>query len=194
MENLREQSDEELILLLRSGRASVTDYLMEKYKNMVRSKARTLYLIGGEEEDLIQEGMIGLFKAIRDYDPSRASSFRHFAEICISRQLYTAIEASNRKKNVPLNTYVSIDGDEETEPLAEVILSLQETSPEDLVIRAEDVESMRKAVREKLSDFEKKVLFLHLSGLSYQKIAEYLGKTAKSVDNAMQRVRQKLRS
>ena len=135
---MEERSDEELIRLLRSGNSEVTDYLMDKYKNLVRSKANALFLMGGEQDDLIQEGMIGLFKAIRDYDESKEASFRHFAELCITRQLYTAIEASNRKKNSPLNTYVSIDVSDGTEPLEEVFLSLQEMSPEELYIRAED--------------------------------------------------------
>ncbi len=189
---MEERSDEELIRLLRSGSSGVTDYLMEKYKNLVRSKANALFLIGGEQDDLIQEGMIGLFKAIRDYDDAKEASFRHFAELCITRQLYTAIEASNRKKNTPLNSYVSIDVSEGTESLEEIFLSLQEMSPEELVIRAEDIEDMRRAAAEKLSDLEKKALTLYLSGMTYQKIAEYLGKSPKSIDNALHRVRQKL--
>lgn len=189
---MEERSDEELIRLLRSGNSEVTDYLMDKYKNLVRSKANALFLMGGEQDDLIQEGMIGLFKAIRDYDESKEASFRHFADLCITRQLYTAIEASNRKKNTPLNTYVSIDVSDGTEPLEEIFLSLQEMSPEELVIRAEDIEDMRRAAAEKLSDFEKKVLTLYLSGMTYQKIAGYLGKSPKSIDNALHRVRQKL--
>ena len=189
---MEEKTDEELIRLLRGGHSEVTDYLMEKYKNLVRSKANALLLIGGEQDDLIQEGMIGLFKAIRDYDESKDASFRHFAEICINRQLYTAIEASNRKKNAPLNTYVSIDASDGTKPLEEIFRSFRELSPEELVIRAEDFENIRRTVEEKLSKLEKKVLFLYLSGMSYQKIGETLGKSTKSIDNALHRVRQKL--
>ena len=189
---MEERSDEELIRLLRNGNSEVTDYLMDKYKNLVRSKANALFLMGGEQDDLIQEGMIGLFKAIRDYDESKEASFRHFADLCITRQLYTAIEASNRKKNSPLNTYVSIDVSDGTEPLEEIFLSLQEMSPEELYIRAEDIEDMRRTAAEKLSELEKKVLTLYLSGMTYQKIAAFLGKSPKSIDNALHRVRQKL--
>lgn len=189
---MEEKSDEELIRLLRGGHSEVTDYLMEKYKNLVRSKANALFLIGGEQDDLIQEGMIGLFKAIRDYDESKDASFRHFAEICINRQLYTAIEASNRKKNAPLNTYVSIDASDGTKPLEEIFRSFRELSPEELVIRAEDFENIRRTAEEKLSKLEKKVLSLYLAGMSYQKIGETLGKSTKSIDNALHRVRQKL--
>lgn len=186
MDNYEARSDEELILLLREGHPEVTDYLMEKYKNLVRSKAKALFLTGGDTDDLIQEGMIGLFKAIRDYDATKEASFRHFADLCVSRQLYTAIEASNRKKNTPLNSYIPIDDEPDgSEPL-------EEESPEALVLRAEKLEDLKRAVAESLSPMEKKVLTLYLSGLGYQEIALRLEKTPKSVDNAIQRIRKKL--
>lgn len=193
MNDYKSKSDEELIRMLRSGRPEVTDYLMEKYKNLVRGKANTLFLIGGDTDDLIQEGMIGLFKAIRDYDETREASFRHFAELCVTRQLYTVIEASNRKKNTPLNSYVPLDtGASDTEPPEELLLAFQEASPEELVIRAEDLRDLKRAVTERLSSMEKKVLSLYLSGMSYLQIAEALNKPPKSIDNALQRIKRKV--
>ena len=193
MDHYETRSDEELIRALRAGDSEVTDYLMEKYKNLVRSKANALFLIGGDADDLIQEGMIGLFKAIRDFDEEKEAGFRHFAELCVTRQLYTAIEANNRKKNAPLNTYVSIDGEADGEPLEEILHSLQEASPEELIIRAEDIEDMRRAAEENLSAMEKRVLSLYLTGMNYTQIAEYLNKQPKSIDNAIQRIKKKLK-
>lgn len=193
MKDYEAQSDEALIRLLRSGQLDVMDYLMEKYKPLVRSKANTLFLIGGDTDDLVQEGMIGLFKAIRDYDETREASFRHFAELCVTRQLYNAIEADNRKKNSPLNRYVPIDlAAGETEPLEEALSSLRELNPEELVIREEDYREMLRVAEENLSALEKTVLSYYLSGMSYTAIAERLKKPPKSIDNALQRIKQKL--
>ena len=150
-----EMTDEALIERLRAGESAIADYLMEKYKGLVRKKARAMFLIGGDTDDLIQEGMIGLFKAVRDYQPDRESSFQSFANICIDRQIYTAIKSSNRQKHQPLNTY-----------------------------------EMKKS----LSPLENRVLQLYLDGNGYMDIARILGKTPKSIDNALQRIRGKIKS
>ena len=192
MKNKDTMTDEELVSRSRAGDTEATDQLIEKYKNLVRRKANAFFLIGGDTDDLIQEGMIGLFKAVRDFDDTRESSFCNFATICIDRQLRTAIERNNRKKHLPLNTYVSIDNEEDSEPLEETLRSLQAASPEELVIRSEDLAEIRRRVHEDLSSMEKEVLSMHLSGMSYVQIAETLGKNQKAVDNALQRIRKKL--
>ncbi len=192
MKNQDTRTDEELVQCSRAGDTEATDVLVGKYKNLVRRKANAFFLIGGDTDDLIQEGMIGLFKAVRDYDGTRESSFLNFATICIERQLRTAIERNNRKKHQPLNNYVSIDQENDSEPLEETLKSLQAVSPEELVIRAEDLQEIRRRASEDLSPMEKAVLSMHLSGLSYVEIAEALGKNQKSVDNALQRIRKKL--
>ena len=164
------------------------DHLMMKYKAMVRKKARAMYLFGGENEDLIQEGMIGLFKAIRDYRPEKESSFYHFAELCISRQMYTAIEASNRKKHAPLNSYVSL-----SEPESGGIGELLETSPEQMMIDRENVAQIKERIEKSLSDMEKEVLAYYMQGMNYVQIAEIMERSPKSIDNALQRIKNKLK-
>jgi len=192
--NFNNFSDEELILQLREGRSEIADYIMEKYKPLVRKKSNAMYLIGGEPEDLIQEGMIGLFKAMRDYDVEKETSFFSFAELCISRQLYSALEASNRKKHIPLNTYVSFSCPEEQEGNAFEQMLLDETaSPERMLIEQEGRVEFFHKLEEKLSPMEKKVLYLYLEGYSYTQIAEKLEKTSKSIDNALQRIRSKVK-
>ena len=163
------------------------DYMLEKYKPLVRKCANAMYLIGGETEDLIQEGMIGLFKAIRDYRDDRDNSFSSFAYICVNRQLYTAIEASNRKKNQPLNSYVSL-----SEQSTKNCLGVT-SSPEQLVIEQEVWENLWKELDECLSEMEKQVLSYYLKGSSYLQIAEKMEKSPKSIDNALWRIRQKIR-
>lgn len=187
-------SDEELIHKLRQGEEDITDYILEKYKPLVRKRTNAMYLIGGENEDLIQEGMIGLFKAIRDYRRDKDSSFYHFAELCVNRQLYTALEASNRKKHLPLNSYVSLsDGDgEESLQISEELLG-KSRSPEQMVIEQEVLEEFRKKLKKRLSNLEGQVLGLYLDGNNYIQIAEMLEKSPKSVDNTLQRIRQKIR-
>lgn len=191
-------SDEELILVLREKQETeIMDYLLNKYKNLVKKKAKVLFLIGGDTDDLIQEGMIGLFKAIRDYDEKKDSSFFHFAQICISRQMYTAMEASNRKKHAPLNSYISLSADEENESgenLPELWAALSEANPEQIVINKEELEQMRKKADSVLSSMEKEVLAYYLQGMNYTKIAEVMQKPAKSIDNALQRIRNKLKN
>lgn len=193
-------SDEELILRLRDGEENITDYIMDKYKNLVKSKARSMYILGADNDDLIQEGMIGLFKAVRDYDSGRDASFFTFADLCISRQMYTAVQASGRQKHMPLNTYISLYGHvsgggergEEAELLS-MLASKEEQNPEELLIDRENVENLEKTIDRELSVFEKQVLDLYITGMSYVQIAKVLGKDEKSTDNALQRIKGKLR-
>lgn len=193
-------TDEQLISRLRGGERDIMDYLMVKYKSMVRRKTREMFLIGGENDDLIQEGMIGLFKALRDYDSGRDASFLTFADLCVSRQMYTAVQASKRQKHIPLNTYVSLYGSvgtnrdgEEEESLVNVLSDVAGTNPEDVVIDRENVIQLEQTIERELSGFEKQVLDLYLTGMSYQQIAKVLGRDDKSTDNALQRIKTKLR-
>lgn len=187
-------TDEELIEKLRAGDAEITDYIMEKYKPLVRKKTNAMYLIGGETEDLIQEGMIGLFKAVRDYDSEKNSSFFSFAELCITRQLYSALEASNRKKHSPLNNYISFSNQEDADGMnLEEIVSRQTISPEQMMIEKEGKREFFSRLEEKLSAMEKKVLYLYLEGNSYTQIAEFMDKAPKSIDNTLQRIRGKVK-
>ena len=180
-------TDEELIERLRQGETEITDYILEKYKPLVRKYANAMYLIGGETDDLIQEGMIGLFKAIRDFCLDKDSSFFHFAGLCIHRQLYSAIEASNRKKHQPLNSYLSF-----FEQGAEGSIGFT-SSPEQLVIEHEVSRDLWNRVNSRLSPMEKQVLQFYLDGNNYMQIAGLMKKSPKSVDNALQRIRQKIR-
>lgn len=195
MDRYQNLSDEELIQRLRAGDAGIMDYVLYKYKPLVRKKANAMFLIGGDTDDLIQEGMIGLFKAIRDFRQEKEASFYHFAEICITRQIYSAVEASNRKKHAPLNTYVSFYSEtgEEGQPLSEVLISEISDNPEDRMIERENVEQFLEKIRENLSKMECKVLDDYLSGLNYQQIAEKMGKQPKAIDNALQRIKNKIR-
>lgn len=197
-ETFSDNSDEALILAYQNGDSSAVDSLLEKYKYLVRKKARTLYLIGGENEDLIQEGMIALYKAIRDYDIEKESSFVQFAEICIEHQLYNVIKGANRMKNSPLNTYISLysplggTNDTSRETLADTLLPNEQTNPEDIVIDKENVTDIQSAIEKKLSTFEKRVVELYIDGCNYQQIAKSLDKTPKSIDNALQRIKKKI--
>lgn len=181
-------SDEELILRLRAGEAGIADYLMEKYKGLVRSKARAMFLIGGDTDDLIQEGMIGLFKAVRDFQPEREASFVTFAGMCIDRQIYSAIKSSNRQKHQPLNSYVSLSQEDGEEHLAE---SWGE-DPESILIDQESTRALEGKIQRKLSPMENQVLDYYLKGYSYASIGEMMGKPTKSIDNALKRIRKKL--
>lgn len=190
-------TDEQLLCDYKNGNQEIMDYLMVKYKSMVRKKARAVYLLGGENEDLIQEGMIGLIKAVRDFDVTQKTSFSSFAELCVSRQMYSAIEASNRKKHLPLNSYISLYEDSEQEgegrslPLIDTIESSKENDPEVLYFGKEYTEAFAEQLKELLSPLENHVLYLHLMGTDYRTIAELLGKSPKSVDNALQRIKTK---
>ena len=191
-------SDEALIVLLRDGETQITDYIIEKYKDLVRRKTKSMYILGADHDDLLQEGMIGLFKAIRDYDAGRDASFYTFAELCITRQVYTAVQASNRKKHSFLNTYVSLyEGkdakDDEPLELIQALVSNDTRNPEEMVIDRENLEHLENCIEQELSPFEKQVLELYLTGMSYTEIARVLGKTDKATDNAMQRVKAKIK-
>ena len=193
-------ADEQLLVHLRNGDSKITDFLMEKYKGMVRQKARAMYLYGGENDDLIQEGMIGLFKAIRDYDLESDMSFRSFADMCVTRQMYSAIRASQRKKHMPLNSYISIyetrmenpDGMQLT--LADTIAAGAESNPEELLLGEEYAQSFEEELKSRLSKFENRVFCLHLLGMDYVQIAEVVDKSPKAVDNALQRMKSKAKA
>lgn len=196
MEKYEILSDQDLIKNLRDGDFKIMDYLMEKYKGMVRRKAKAMYLLGGENDDLIQEGMIGLFKAVQDYNIEVGSSFYYFADMCVSRQMYTAIEASKRKKHIPLNSYISIytkEGDLEQLDLLPASRKVQ-SSPEDLLLDQEYQEGFEKKLKEELSELENRVLYLHMRGEDYKTIATLLDKTPKTIDNALQRIKGKAKN
>lgn len=198
MKKYDDYSDEELIALLtekESGEAgAIMDHLMEKYKPLVRKKTNALYLIGGDSDDLIQEGMIGLFKAVRDFDHTKEASFFHFAEICITRQLYSALAASNRKKHIPLNTYISFYAGEEEEgvSLEEMLVGQETDNPEQLIIEKELWAEFWELLWDSLSKMEQEVLSMYLEGKAYTEIADLMNKSPKSIDNALQRIRQKI--
>lgn len=192
-------TDEELILRLREGEETIMDYILDKYKNLVRKYARNMYILGAEEQDLIQEGMIGLFRAIKDYDSGRDASFFTFADLCISRKMYNAIEASKREKHTPLNNYISLYGssDEENKEgkfeIVDLLSAGDISNPETLLIDKENVERIQQLVEQELSSFEKQVFDLYITGMKYVQIAKVLGKDEKSTDNALQRIKSKLK-
>ena len=187
MKRYDQMTDEQLIVALRNGESEITDYIMEKYKHLVRKRAKAMFLIGGENDDLIQEGMIGLFKAVRDYDIKQGVSFESFARLCISRQIYSAIEASKRKKHMPLNSYISLyeagetNQEEKSAPLIESIEPIKENNPETLLLDKEYMELIEARLEEKLSDLEGRVLYLHLLGMDYQKIARFIDKVRNQI-------------
>lgn len=204
MERYQNYTDEELIERLRDGEERIMEYLMEKYKNLVRSKAGSMYILGGDTQDLIQEGMIGLFKAIRDYDSGRDACFYTFAQLCVSRNIYSAVQKSGRKKHAPLNFYISIYGNENgkeefrgkegSNAMPMELPAEDETSnPEEILIGQENMEQLQKYLEEELSPFETQVLELHITGMGYVEIAKVLGRDEKSTDNALQRIRGKLK-
>lgn len=188
-------SDEQLIEKLRSGDTRIMDYILDKYKPLVRKRANAMFLIGGDTDDLIQEGMIGLFKAIRDYNGEKEASFFHFAQLCITRQLYSAVEASNRKKHAPLNSYISFYSDpgDEGKSLAETLTTGVMDNPEQMMIDQENTALFWEKLKEDLSKMEKVVLDEYLSGQNYQQIAQKMGKSPKAIDNALQRIKTKIR-
>ncbi|CAM4215955.1 RNA polymerase sigma-H factor [Lederbergia lenta] len=188
--------DEKLVELVHKGESDALDYLIKKYRNFVRAKARSYFLIGADREDIVQEGMIGLYKAIRDYKGDKLASFKAFAELCITRQIITAIKTATRQKHIPLNSYVSLDKpiyDEESDrTLMDVISGAKVLNPEELLINREKFSSIEGKMVELLSDLEREVLSLYLDGRSYQEISEMLNRHVKSIDNALQRVKRKL--
>lgn len=188
--------DEEVVEFAREGDETALEYLINKYKNFVRAKARSYFLIGADREDIIQEGMIGLYKAIRDFRLDKLSSFRAFAELCITRQIITAIKTATRQKHIPLNSYVSLNKpiyDEDSDrTLLDVLSGSRITDPEELIISREEFDDIEEKMGEILSSLEWKVLMSYLEGKSYQEIAEDLHRHVKSIDNALQRVKRKL--
>lgn len=191
-----DMQDEEIIMLATTGNSKAVDYIINKYVKLVRSKARPYFLIGADREDIIQEGMIGLFKAIRDYKTDRYSSFRVFAEVCITRQIITAIKTATRQKHIPLNSYVSLNkplfDDDNDRTLLDIIDEKASLDPEQMYINREQFTSIEEKIYKVLSSLEKKVLKLYLEGKSYIEIADKLEKPMKSIDNALQRVKRKL--
>lgn len=191
-----DMQDEDVVTLCHQGDTMAEEYLLNKYKNFVRSKARSYFLIGADHEDIVQEGMIGLYKAIRDFRVDKLASFRAFAELCITRQIITAIKTATRQKHIPLNSYVSLNKplyDEESDrTLLDVIIEGRAANPEELIISQEDLNNITGRINEVLSPLEQDVLQAYLDGKSYQEIAEMLGRHVKSIDNALQRVKRKL--
>jgi RNA polymerase sporulation-specific sigma factor len=191
------EQDEQLVDLARHGDESAIDALLGRYRHYARAKARSYFLAGADREDIVQEGMIGLFKAIRDFEPEHNTTFRAFAELCITRQIITAIKTATRQKHIPLNSYVSLnkaasDQEGEERPLSDSIVSKEILDPADLVISAEEIAGIRDSVDKHLSDLETEVLSLYMDGKSYQEIADLLGRHVKSIDNALQRIKRKL--
>lgn len=188
--------DEQIVKAVHQGESEALDYLINKYKNFVRAKARSYFLIGADREDIVQEGMIGLYKAIRDFKGDKLASFKAFAELCITRQIITAIKTATRQKHSPLNSYVSLDKpiyDEESDrTLMDVIAGVKVMGPEEILINQEEFNQIELKMAELLSDLERKVLALYLDGQSYQEISEELNRHVKSIDNALQRVKRKL--
>ncbi len=195
-ENYESLSDEELVALSSEGDKNATEVLLSRYKNTVRSKARMYFLVGADRDDIVQEGMIGLFKAIRDFDNSKLASFKSFAELCVRRQIITAVKAATRKKHMPLNNYISLNrpvyDDENEGALIDVLAELKDYGPEELFIFKENASVLSEKINEVLSKLEKDVLSMYLDGKSYQEIAKIMSRPPKSIDNALQRIKKKL--
>ncbi len=199
MSEFDEMSDEQLLALYREGNKDVLDELLTRYKDTVRIKARSMFILGGDNDDLIQEGMIGLLKAIRDYDFGRDALFSTFAGLCISRQMYTAVQSYGRKKHMPLNNYISIyqendDKEGAGSDFIDMLMASEEFDPERLMIDRENVDRIFETIEKELSPLEKQVLDLRLTGMHYTDIARVLGRDAKSTDNALSRIKNKLRN
>lgn len=190
-------TDEELVVLARAGDSWAQDTLLVRYRNYARAKARTYFLQGGDREDIIQEGMVGLFKAIRDFREDRESSFRAFAELCITRQIITAIKTASRQKHIPLNNYVSLHKpvateDSDVRMIMDVLPTAEASDPLEILMNTADLASLKVCFDEILSGLEGEVLLLYLDGRSYQEIAGHLGRHVKSIDNALQRIKKKI--
>lgn len=193
---INEISDEEIVLKAKGGNKLAQEKIINKYEQFVRNKAKSYFLIGADKEDIYQEGMIGLYKAIRDFNPEKLTSFKGFAELCITRQIITAIKTATRQKHIPLNTYVSLNKpmyeEESDRTLLDVIEGLTASDPEELIIGREEVNHIEKEISKVLSELELEVLMSYLDGKTYQEIACDLDRQAKSIDNALQRVKKKL--
>ncbi|NMA83165.1 MAG: RNA polymerase sporulation sigma factor SigH [Epulopiscium sp.] len=193
----KKMADEEIVERIHEGDEKALDYLMNKYKNLVRAKARTYFLVGADREDIIQEGMIGLYKAVRDYRSDKTTSFNTFADLCVNRQMITAIKAATRQKHMPLNSYVSLNKpifneDNDNTVLLDMMMETKNINPEDVLIGQENLAFIEEHLEKSLSNLECEVLSLYLEGKSYEEIANHVGKTVKSIDNALQRVKKKL--
>ncbi|MBQ9721538.1 MAG: RNA polymerase sporulation sigma factor SigH [Oscillospiraceae bacterium] len=189
-------ADEQIVLLAQDANGAALEYLLNKYKNFVRSKARSYFLIGADHEDIVQEGMIGLYKAIRDYRAEKLSSFRAFAELCVTRQIITAIKTATRQKHIPLNSYISLNKpiyeEDSDRTLLDVITEEGASNPEEMFIDREDLSLIEGKIGQMLSDLEKDVLVRYMEGKSYVEIAGEMGRHVKSIDNALQRIKRKL--
>ena len=194
--SVAQQDEYEMVLKASNGDIIALEHIINKYKNFVKAKAKSYFLVGADKEDIIQEGMIGLYKAIRDFDGSKTNSFKCFAEICITRQIITAIKTATRQKHIPLNSYVSLNKpiyDEESDrTLMDIIAASIITDPEELIISKEELKNIESKMNEILSKLELQVLELYLNGKSYQYIADIIGRDVKSIDNALQRVKRKM--
>lgn len=191
-----DMADEQIVELSAEGDKTATEYLLAKYKNLVRSRAKLYFMAGADRDDLVQEGMIGLFKAIRDFDGTKQASFCGFAEMCIKRQIITAVKTAARQKHMPLNSYVSLSTpvfeDESERTLVDMLAERESVDPEEVFLRREKTEAMEAEIIQKLSSMEKTVLSLYMNGMNYQEIAVELSRTPKSIDNALQRIKRKL--
>lgn len=189
--------DEQVVELSAEGDKSATEYLLSKYKNLVRSRAKAFFLAGADKEDLVQEGMIGLFKAIRDFDGTKQASFHGFAEMCVKRQLITAVKTATRQKHMPLNSYISLSDpvfeNNSDRTLVDMLAERESVDPEEMFLRREKAEAMEAELGKKLSSLEKTVLSLYMNGMNYQEIALELSRTPKSIDNALQRIKNKIK-
>ncbi len=188
-------SDEELVEETRNGRSEALDELLRRYRRFARIKARSYFLVGGDRDDVVQEGMIGLYKAVRDYETGHGASFRSFAELCITRQILTAIKTATRQKHTPLNSYVSFDlpqHDDGSRTVADTIEDVDTADPLTQLVQTDEVARLRELFDEVLSELESNVLHLYVEGRSYQEIADQLGRHVKSIDNALQRIKRKL--
>ena len=189
-------TDEQVVLLAQETDGPALEYLLNKYKNFVRTKARSYFLIGADHEDIVQEGMIGLYKAIRDYKAERLSSFRAFAELCVTRQIITAIKTATRQKHIPLNSYISLNKpiyeEDSDRTLLDVITEEGMSNPEEMIIDREDLSVIEGKIGQMLSDLEKEVLVRYMEGKSYVEIADEMHRHVKSIDNALQRIKRKL--
>ena len=194
--NLLNMTDDELIIISKSGNGYAIEVLLERYRNFVRARSRTYFLIGADKEDIIQEGMIGLYKAIRDYKPEAQASFKSFAELCITRQIITAIKTATRQKHIPLNSYISLSkpmyDDESDRVLLDTVFERKKLDPEEIMIDKERFYSIEEKLSKILSKLEWSVLLKYLEGKSYIEIANQIGKTEKSIDNALQRIKKKI--
>ncbi|MDD6769972.1 RNA polymerase sporulation sigma factor SigH [Inconstantimicrobium porci] len=190
------RKDEEVVCIAQKGNKKAQEYMINKYESCVKAKAKSYFLIGADKEDIYQEGMIGLYKAIRDFNSGRQASFKAFAELCISRQIITAIKTATRQKHIPLNTYISLNkpiyDDESDRTLLDILSSIRVCNPEELIVSQEEMVQIEKYMAKSLSELEKQVLNSYMDGKTYQEIACTLDRDAKSIDNALQRVKRKL--